>query len=102
MSVLTIHEGTSKNTGVTTQTHFEDDSIVVQKTFDAAPHLEYARQAREATEGKRWGEGRMVGHIPPAFYAQILTIRDPQERKKAVQRFLRENPAFVMFDRYLK
>jgi hypothetical protein len=102
MTNLTINEGTSAKTGVTTQTHFEDGSIVVQKTFDADPHLEYARQAREATEGQRWGEGKMVGHIPPAFYAQILLIKDRDERKRAVQQFFKENPAFVMFDRYGK
>ena len=102
MTTHTIHEGTSENTGVTTQTHFEDGAIVIQKSFDAEPHLDYAKQAREATDGQRWGEGKLVGHIPPAFYAQILLIRDPQERKSAVQRFLKENPAFVMFDRYGK
>lgn len=102
MTTHTIHEGTSDKTGVSTQTHFEDGTIVVQKTFDAEPHLEYAAKAREATQGQRWGEGKLVGHIPPAFYAQILTIRDPQDRKQAVQRFLKENPAFVMFDRYGK
>lgn len=102
MTTHTIHEGTSDKTGVTTQTHFEDGSIVVQKTFDAAPHLEYAARAREATDGQRWGEGKMVGHIPPAFYAEILTIRDPQERKRRVQRFFHENPKFVMYSNYLK
>lgn len=103
MTTLTIHEGTSQNTGVTTKTHFDgDEAIVIQKSFDAEPHLEYARRAREATEGQRWGEGKLVGHIPPAFYAEILMVRDPDERKRRVQQFFKENPAFVMFDRYGK
>lgn len=102
MTTHTINEGFNPNTGVQTQTHFEDGSIVVQKTFDAEPHLEYARFARESTEGQRWGEGKLIGHIPPAFYAQILVIRDPEERKRAVQKFFKENPAFVMFERYGK
>lgn len=102
MTTHTIHEGTSKATGIATQTHFEDGSIVVQKTFDAEPHLEYARQAREATEGQRWGNGKIVGHIPPAFYAEVLLIRDPAERKRRVQQFFKDNPKFVMFDRYGK
>lgn len=101
MTTLTIHEGTSP-TGINKRTHFEDETIVVQKSFDAEPHLEYAKRAREATEGQRWGEGKLIGHIPPAFYAEILQIRDPQEREKAVMRFFQENPAFVMFDRALK
>ena len=103
MSTLTINEGFNKHTGVQTRTHFDaDEAIVIQKSFDAEPHVEYAQKAREATDGQRWGDGKLVGHIPPAFYAQILLIRDPQERKKAVQRFLKENPAFVMFERYGK
>ena len=103
MTTLTINEGFDQHTGIQTRTHFDaDEAIVIQKTFDADPHLEYAKQAREATNGQRWGEGKLVGHIPPAFYGQILTIRDPQGRKKAVQRFFKENPAFVMFERYGK
>ena len=103
MPTLTINEGFNPNTGVNTQTHFDgNEAIVIQKTFDAQPHLEYARQARQATEGQRWGEGKFVGHIPPAFHAEILQIRDPQERKRRVQQFFRENPAFVMYEPYLK
>lgn len=102
MTTLTINEGVSKSTGVQTRTHFEDGDIVVQKTFDAEPHLEYARRAREATEGQRWGEGKLVGHIPPTFYAEVILIRDPQERRRRVQQFLKANPAFVMFERYGK
>jgi hypothetical protein len=102
MTTHTIHEGTSQATGITTRAHFEDESIVIQKTFDAEPHVEYAKRAREATQGQRWGEGKLIGHIPPAFYAQTMLIRDPQEREKAVLRFFQENPAFVMFDKALK
>lgn len=102
MTTLTINEGFNPNTGVATRTHFEDGNIVVQKTFDATPHLEYAAKAREATQGQRWGEGKIVGTIPPAFHAEILLIRDPQERKRRVQQFFKDNPKFVMFDPYLK
>lgn len=97
-----INEGFDADTGIQEITHFQEGEIIVEKRFDAAPHLEYAKQAREATEGKRWGEGRMIGHIPPAFYAKILTIRDRDERDQAIMTFLRENPAFVMFDKALK
>lgn len=96
-----IDEGVSRQ-GVRTEISFEGDEVIVKKSFDAEPHLRYAEQARAQTAGMGWGEGRVIGHIPPAFYAQICTIRDPQERDKAVMRFLRENPAFVMFDKALK
>jgi len=102
MTTHTINEGFNADTGIAERTHFEDGSIVIQKTFDAAPHLEYARLAREATEGQRWGEGKLVGHIPPAFHAEIILIRDPAERKRRVQQFFKDNPAFLMYERYGK
>lgn len=94
---VTIDEGVNSQ-GIRTQFHFESDGgLVLQETFDAAPHLEYAKRARESTEGKNWGEGRLVGHIPPMFYKKIMTIKDRDEREKAIWRFLQENPAFKMF-----
>ncbi|OUM01752.1 hypothetical protein [Variovorax sp. JS1663] len=98
---VTVDEGVSTQ-GVRTQLHFEGDSLIVQRSYDAEPHLEYARQAREATEGKRWGEGRLVGHIPPAEYARFLLIRDNGARQAAIKAWLRENSQFVMFEKYLK
>jgi len=101
MTVLTIDEGV--RLGIRTKVHFEgNDDIVFQKTFDAEPHLKYAEHARQSTEGMNWGEGRFVCHIPDAFLAPILAIRDRQDREKAIMRFMRENPAFVMFDKALK
>jgi hypothetical protein len=103
MSTLTINEGFNPNTGVQTRTHFDgDEAIVIQKTFDAEPYLREAELARQASEGQRWGEGRIVGTIPPAFHAKILTVRDPQERKRMVREFFKQNPQFVKFDPYLK
>ncbi|RYF31687.1 MAG: hypothetical protein EOO23_01700 [Comamonadaceae bacterium] len=84
--------------GVTTTLHFEGDSFIAQKTFDATPHLEYAKRAREATAGQRFGEGKFIGHIPPAFYAKICVIKDRKEREKAVRDFFIENPAFRMYE----
>lgn len=103
MSTLTINEGFNPNTGIATKTHFDgEEAIVIQKTFDAEPHLKYAQQLREANEGQRWGEGKIVGHLPPAFHAEVLMIRDPQERKRRVKQFFQENPAFVTYEPYLK
>jgi hypothetical protein len=98
---VTVDEGVNAH-GVRTQLHFEGDSLIVQRSYDAEPHLAYARQAREATEGKRWGEGRLVGHIPAMEYAKFLLIKDNAQRKAAIKAWLRENNQFVMFDRYLK
>ncbi len=101
MSTLTINEGTER--GINTQVHFDgDEQIVFQRTFDVEPHLKYAEQARQATEGQNWGEGRLVGHIPDAFLAPMLLIKDRREREKAIMTWLRENTAFVMFDKFLK
>jgi hypothetical protein len=98
---VTVDEGMSSQ-GVHTQLHFEGDSLIVQRSYDAEPHLQYAREAREATTGMRWGEGRLVGHIPPAEYARFLLIRDNAARKTAIKAWLRENSQFVMFEKYLK
>lgn len=98
---VSVHEGTSPD-GVETILHFEGDSLITQKRYDAEPHLKYAQAAREATAGQRWGEGKFVAHIPPAQYGKFLLIHDITERKAAIKRWLIENQQFVMFDRYLK
>lgn len=101
MTTHTVNEGFDPSTGITTKVHFEDGNIVYQKTFDAEPYLKHAKQLREQTQGQRWGEGKVIGTIPPAFYGQLL-LMDKDQREKAVMKFFRENPAFVMFERALK
>lgn len=98
---VTVDEGVNEY-GVGTKLHFEGDSLIVERSYDAEPHLKYARQARDATEGQRWGEGRFVGHIPPMEYARFLAIADNAQRMAAIKAWLRENSQFVMFDKYLK
>lgn len=88
--------------GVVTRLHFEGDTITVQRSYDAQPHLARARLMRECQDGKSWGEGKHIGHIPPAEYARILTLPTREARQKAVLAFLRQNPAFVGFSRFLK
>lgn len=95
---VTIDEGVTN--GIRTQLHFEGDQLIIQNTFDAEPHLKHAEEARKATQGMNWGQGRMVGHIPDEFYGPILAIRDRKEREKAVRQFFRDHPAFIMFDKY--
>ena len=64
--------------------------------------MKYAALARQDTDGQRWGEGKLVGHIPPLEYARFLAIKDNKERQKAIKTWLRENSGFVMFEKYLK
>lgn len=86
-----------------TQVIVEGDQLVRKTTFDAELLLREAHAERVATEGKRWGEGvgTKVGTIPMAVYAQFLT-KPAEERQKFLLQWLRENPAFVTFDKFLK
>lgn len=102
MTILTIDEGLSQATGVKTRVHFEDDALVVQKTVDMQPYVEQAKLAREANEGKRWGEGRIVGTLPPDVFGKVLLIQDKQERERFIRSYFRENPALVHYEPYLK
>ena len=88
--------------GVVTRLHFEGETITVQHTYDAAPHLEHARRMREAQDGKPWGDGKYIGHITPVELARFLAIKDPQERQAAMHQWLRDNPAFVGYTRWLR
>lgn len=97
---VSVDEGVHDD--VHTQLHFQGDSLIVQKTFDAEPHLQYAAEARRQTDGQRWGDGRLVGHLPAAIYAKFLEIKDNKERAKMIRKWLQENTGFVMFDRFLK
>lgn len=102
MSTLTIKEGFNPHTGIETRTHFADGEIVIEKRYDAEPDIEYARRAREAQEGQGWGDGKFVVRLSAEAYGRVLMIRDPEEKKKFIKQWARENPAFVMYDRYLK
>lgn len=89
--------------GVATTLHFEGDTLTVQKTYDAEPHLEHVRQMREAQEGQnRWGEGRWVGHIPPIEAMRLMAIPGQQERRAAIKAWFRDHGQYVAYDKYLK
>lgn len=102
MSTLTINEGFNPHTGIETRTHFADGEIVIEKRFDAQADVDYARLARESTQGQRWGEGKAVVRLTAEAYGRVLLIADPDEKKKFIRQWARENPAFVMFEPYLK
>ncbi len=97
---VTVDEGIEN--GIRTQLHFEGDDLIIQKTFDASAHLKHAENARLATQGQNWGEGRFVVHIPEIYLPAILAIKDRGERDKAIRLFAEQNQGFIMFDKYLK
>lgn len=81
---------------------FEGDHLVTKTSFNAQPLVEEAAAMRNATAGEKWGDMRRVATIPMAIYAKAIQIKDNRERQKYIKTYLRENPAFVTFDRYLK
>lgn len=96
-----IDEGVGP-TGVRTVLHFEGRHMVIERQQDMEAILEHVRQMRERNEGKSWGEGREVGHIPELFYIPISLERDKVKRKARVKAFFRQYPAFCAYAPYLK
>ena len=97
-----IDEGIDPDTGIRTQIHFEGDQVVVQKTYDAEPYLQRVAEMRARNDGKRWGEGKEVGVLPPWVNHEINLIRDNNERERAMKAFFRSNPAFLAYDAFIK
>ena len=97
-----IDEGIDPDTGIRTQIHFEGDQVVVQKTYDAEPYLNRVAEMRARNDGKRWGEGKEVGVLPPWENQKIALIRDDAERERAMKTFFRANPAFLAYDAFIK
>lgn len=97
-----LDEGYNRH-GIHTELIFQGDEVVQKQTFDASPILEAAKAERIATAGDRWGEMRKVGTIPIAIYNRIVaTYPNQEERRQAVLQYLKANPDFVTFDKFLK
>ena len=98
-----IDEGTDIY-GTRTRFAFDstDQSITKVQTYDGSGLADACTKVRNATSGERWGEGKHVATIPMAVYGQALAIKDNQERQKFLRKWLRENPAFITFDKYMK
>ena len=86
--------------GVRTQVHDLENKIVIQKTYDAEPLLDACAAERQATAGERWGDGRKVGTVPLAILGQFMRENDGLNVARA-EKWLRENPHFITFDRFL-
>jgi hypothetical protein len=87
--------------GITSQVHDVDGKIVIQKTYDAEPIVQACADERAFTEGQKWGEFRKVGTIPMAELATMMR-QDGTIDPARVQAWLKSNPAFVTFGRFLK
>lgn len=98
-----VFEEFDADTGIATTVHQEDDQskTIIQKTYDAEPLLQYAKTMREATAGKTWGEGRIIGTVPLAVVAEFqrkgITGR---ELAKELTAWVRANPALICFDKF--
>ncbi len=99
---MTIDEGVDAKTCIRTVYRFEGDQVTTEKVYDAEPYIKRAQEMRERNAGKRWGEGKEVGVLPPWVLPQINAIGDEAERTKAMKLFFRQNPAFLAYDAFLK
>jgi len=97
-----IDEGVNPDTGIRTQFKFEGDQVTCIRTYDAEPYLKRAAEMRARNEGKKWGEGREVGVLPPWALNEIQKIEDAGQREVAMKKFFRENPAFLAYDAFIK
>lgn len=88
--------------GIHSEVIFQDGFVTSRKTWDAAPILESCAQDRADSQGERWGDMRKIGQIPMAELHRINSEYKTQaERNVKILEYLRANPAFVSFDRFL-
>lgn len=88
-------------TGIKTTVHSVEGKVQIAKTYDAEPFLLQAAAARQQTQGQRWGEMRHVGFIPNAELAKFYRQDGGFDVKRCVA-WLKQNPAFVTFEKVLK
>lgn len=97
-----IHKETNNETGIITKLHdVGGKHKIVEKTYDAQPILDYAAEQRAITDGEKWGDMRKIGVIPMAEYAKMIS-GDRQAAKEQLNAFLKKNPKFVTFNKFLK
>lgn len=98
---ITVDEGVDAY-GTRTQIHFQGDSIITQKSFDGQGLADRCKELNRETAGQRWGEMRKVAEIPMLIYAKACQIKDNKARMQYIRDYLKQNPAFITFDRYMK
>lgn len=95
---LTEHDAL---TGITTTVHRTENQVVIQKTEDVEPLLKLAAEERAWNQGQRWGDGmKKVGTVPMSVVAKFMRQDGGFDAKRCAQ-WLKENPAFVVYDRFL-
>lgn len=98
---LSLDEGYSPN-GVRTILHFEGDELITQRQQDMESALQHVREMRERNAARKPGEWKEIGHIPQLYLEQLDQIPDPDDRKKAKLKWLREHPAFLAAPEYVR
>jgi hypothetical protein len=90
--------------GTRTEIIFDGEQVVNKRSFDAAPLLKEAAEARAVTASDRWSEGlgTRVGTVPMAIYQDALRLSNVEERNKYLLNWIRQNPHFCTFDKFLK
>lgn len=90
--------------GTRTEIIFDGEQVVNKRSFDAAPLLKEAAEARAVTAGDRWKEGlgTRVGTVPMAIYQDAMRLGNGEERNKYLLNWIRKNPHFCTFDKFLK
>ncbi len=88
-------------TGIQTTVHRTENKVVIQKTEDVEPLLNACAAERAATAGERWGDMRKVGSIPMSVVAKFMRQDGGFDTKRCVA-WLKQNPAFITFDKVLK
>lgn len=98
---ISIDEGKSP-AGVRSIIHFQGTEVVFQRQQDMEPILRYVQEMRERNEGKPWGTGKEVGHVPEIFKGELDKIRDREERRKWLKGFFRANPMLCAYPAFCK
>lgn len=100
--MTTVFKEHDAQTGITSLVHETDNGkVTIEKRYDASPFLETAAEMRARTAGDRWGEMRHVGFIPMAELAKMMR-QDGQIDTKRLHVWLKQNPAMVTFDKFLR
>ena len=90
-----------KDNGIATRVHDLGNRVVIEKSYDASALKDLCAAERNATDGQRWGEWRKVGSVPMAELATMMRQDGTLDQKRAAA-WLKKNPAFVTFNKFLK